>query len=550
MGSVVFRRLPRTAVCLILICLEPYAAAGEVDPGALYRKALDQHGIGTGLEELHEYLRNLHPDHPRQKRVAGLIAQLGDDEFRARRAATILLGSEPEFAQVQLAAAEDHADGEIRRRAGSLRKKQQSEGDFVLFSALRCLKLHASPTSIDVILPLLPVLRDDYLIQEARAALLAGVGDENEPQLLEAFRHGSPCVRETVLLALGRIHTPQAVAVLTDSLTLANDRLALAAAEGLAWREPSSALPTLTRLLESPSFRIRHQAAALLQCATGQQFGYAPYSPEPQRVVAASDWRDWVRQDAEAAELTPLRVRPPHSGRLLLCLFRPFAVAEIDEAGNEVFRSTVTRAACGGEACPVTGHRYFADWERKSIVVLDAYGQLVDEPALPGIPNSLQLLPDGRMLTGIYNKNEVCEISPEGEVVWSAHVGGQPSDARRLANGNTLVALNNLNRVIEITREKEVVWFLDDVKSPESARRLENGNTLVACGRYARVCEFSPDKKIVWETSEKVPMAYDALLLDNGHVLIAFQAGLREVDRSGNVIRDLNLGVVRRMHRY
>ena len=74
-------------------------------------------------------------------------------------------------------------------------------------------------------------------------------------------------------------------------------------------------------------------------------------------------------------------------------------------------------------------------------------------------------------------------------------------------------------------------------------------NTLVACGRDGCVKEFNPDGEIVW-SADKLPMAYDAIQLDNGHLLVGYQSGLRELDRSGTIIRDLKVGVVRRMHRY
>ncbi len=534
----------------VMLCFAGAANADEIDPGPLYREALSRHGLSTGLDDLHAYLRQLHPRHPLQRKVAGLIDQLGAASFPERREAMYALAEYPEFAQVQLAAAESHPDEEIRRRAGTLRKKQRSEGDFVLFSALRCLKLRGSHESVAVLLPLLPTIRDDYLVHEARDALLACASLDNQDELLAAFQRSDAVeIREAALLALGRIDAPPARQTLERSLQLADDRLALAAAEGLAWCEPQTSLATFARLLSSPDFRVRHRAAAALQSISGQQIGYAPYADDGHRQASARLWKDWVRLESADARLVPLRLRPETNGRILLCLFRPFTVAEIDEAGNDVFRSSLTRAACGGETCPRSGHRYFADWERKSILVLDAFGQIVREYELPGIPNSLHLLPNGHMLTGIYNKNSLCELSPDGEVVWEAGLDGQPSDARRLPNGNTLVALNNRHRVVEINPAGEVAWSIESVRSPESARRLDNGNTLVACGRDGRVNEYSPGGELVWSI-EEIPMAYDALLMDNGHLLIAYQSGLREIDRRGNVIRELNVGVVRRMHRY
>lgn len=535
------------AVSLTLQAQEPLTS-----PGPLYVEALHRHGLSTDLDVLLQYIGRLHPDHPDQQQVQQLINQLGAEEFRDRREAMFDLSDAPELTQVKLAIAETHRDHEIKRRASSLRKKHRAEGDFVLFAALRTLRLQASPRTVPMLLPLIPHLNDDYLRREAHEALLASIQPEVEHELYHAVQSDKVAIREVALVALGRLDSPDAEPILESSLMLANDRLALAAAEGLAWTDPRKSLTTLVRLLKSPSFTIRHQSATLLQTITSQQFGYAPYASEEQRNEARVRWQNWLTAQTDTPRvLIPLKQRSQRSGRILLCLFRPFTVAEIDESGNFVFRSELTRAACGGEACLVNGHRVFADWERKSILELDAYGQLVQEIKLTGIPNSLHLLDNGHMLTSLYNRNSVCEMSADGTLIWEADVEGQPSDARRLPNGNTLVAVNNRHRVIELNSDGETVWELtgEQVRSPESARRLENGNTLVACGRDGSVKEFSPEGDIVW-AADKLPMAYDAIQLENGHLLVGYQSGLRELDRSGTVIRDLKVGVVRRMHRY
>jgi hypothetical protein len=545
-------QLSLMSTALLAVWLTLQAQEPPTSPGPLYIEALHDHGLSTDLDDLLQYIGRLHPNHQDQQHVQQLIDQLGAEKFHDRREAMFALSEAPELTQVKLALAEVHTDQEIRRRARSLRKKKRAEGDFVLFATLRALRLHASPRSVPMLMPLIPQLNDDYLRQEAREALLASVDSTVEHELQTASDSQDVSIREVALVALGRIDSPASEPLLENCLRLANDRLALAAAEGLAWSDPGKSLPTLIRLLNSPSFSIRHQSATLLQTITSQQFGYAPYANIEQRQKARELWNNWLVADTDThQQLIPLQQRKQRTGRILLCLFRPFTVAEIDESGNFVFESDLTRAACGGEACLTNGHRVFADWERKSLLELDAYGQLVREHKLPGIPNSLHLLDNGHMLTSLYNRNCVCEISTDGTLIWEASVDGQPSDARRLSNGNTLVAVNNRHHVLEINTDGETVWELtgDQVRCPESARRLENGNTLVACGRDGCVKEYSPRGDVVWQ-ADKLPMAYDAIQLDNGHLLIGYQSGLRELDRGGNIIRDLKVGVVRRMHRY
>jgi hypothetical protein len=408
-------------------CLPVPASSPEspVQPGQLYEEALQRHHLSTDRESLLAFLQRLHPAHPEQQRIESLIRQLGAESFHQRREAMHALGRSPELTQIQLASGELHANQEIQRRAKSLRDKQRSEGDFVLFSVLRTLKLHAAPQSLPVLFPILPQLHDSFLVREARETVLASVDATSEPFLLEAVRSSKLEIRTTALLCLGRLESARSRAILEDSLRLADDRLAIAAAEAIAFDQPEQSLGTLSRLLASPSFEIRHRAASLLQTISRKQFGYAPYAAEPRRREATERWRDWIAgEGSDPDRLTPLRARPQRSGRILLCLFRPFTVVEIDESGNEVFRSTATRAACGGEADRDNGHRYFSDWERKAILELDAYGQNVKELPLPGIPNSLHLLANGHLLAGIYNRNLVCELARDGTTVWQADVEG------------------------------------------------------------------------------------------------------------------------------
>jgi hypothetical protein len=54
---------------------------------------------------------------------------------------------------------------------------------------------------------------------------------------------------------------------------------------------------------------------------------------------------------------------------------------------------------------------------------------------------------------------------------------------------------------------------------------------------------------LVWSARD-LPSAYDAVELDNGHVLAAYARGLREIDRAGKVVREYPVGKVRRICLY
>jgi hypothetical protein len=69
----------------------------------------------------------------------------------------------------------------------------------------------------------------------------------------------------------------------------------------------------------------------------------------------------------------------------------------------------------------------------------------------------------------------------------------------------------------------------------------------VACSRpFGKVLEFATDGTVVWSWTSP-PSCYDALEQENGNLLIASDAGLLEVGRNGNVIREILKGNIRRI---
>jgi outer membrane protein assembly factor BamB len=70
---------------------------------------------------------------------------------------------------------------------------------------------------------------------------------------------------------------------------------------------------------------------------------------------------------------------------------------------------------------------------------------------------SMDVLPTGGVVVGLFGSNRVVEFNANGKQVWSANVPW-PSSVVRLPNGRTLVASQNNNRVVEVDRAGRVVW--------------------------------------------------------------------------------------------
>jgi outer membrane protein assembly factor BamB len=126
----------------------------------------------------------------------------------------------------------------------------------------------------------------------------------------------------------------------------------------------------------------------------------------------------------------------------------------------------------------------------------------------------------------------VIEIDPSGQVIWDFNIRGA-SSAERMRNGNTLIASYTERRVVEVTPGGTEIW---EFKTPTlNARPLKNGNVLIACYNANRVVEIrKSDDVVVWEYATP-GRAHDAVMLDNGNVLLCWEKGVREVSRDGDI---------------
>jgi hypothetical protein len=126
----------------------------------------------------------------------------------------------------------------------------------------------------------------------------------------------------------------------------------------------------------------------------------------------------------------------------------------------------------------------------------------------------------------------VVEIDPSGQVIWDFNIRGAWS-AERMQNGNTLIASYTERRVVEVTPGGTEIW---EFKTPTmNARPLKNGNVLISCYSDNRVVEIrKSDDVVVWEYATP-GRAHDAVMLDNGNVLLCWEKGVREVNRAGDV---------------
>ncbi len=102
----------------------------------------------------------------------------------------------------------------------------------------------------------------------------------------------------------------------------------------------------------------------------------------------------------------------------------------------------------------------------------------------------------------VSSNNHVVELDAAGKEVQLVEVenSGGWASVEMLPNGHFLVGLYNAKKVVEVDRAGKVTWHCDAL-APGHATRLRNGNTLVACIEGRRVVEFDRSGKEVWHQS-------------------------------------------------
>jgi HEAT repeat protein len=138
--------------------------------------------------------------------------------------------------------------------------------------------------------------------------------------------------------------------------------------------------------------------------------------------------------------------------------------------------------------------------------------------------------------------NKVWECGPDGKVRWVLEGLRQPRDAQVLPGGRVLVCEVQANLVTERDRRGNVVWS-HPVTDPAYVQRLSNGNTFI--GTHHRAVEVTPrGKEVFVYAAEPEFFIHSMHRKPNSHVVcLSMQGKLREVDRAGKVVFEVQLDV-------
>jgi hypothetical protein len=158
-------------------------------------------------------------------------------------------------------------------------------------------------------------------------------------------------------------------------------------------------------------------------------------------------------------------------------------------------------------------------------------------------PNSVQLLPDDRVLIAERNANMVTERNRKGEILWKRNDQQSPIACQRLPSGNTLIT--TFGELYEVTAgtKPEKVHSLPG--SFRHATRLQNGHIvfITSAGRITELDESWKELRTVVPEKYASGAGFWASVepLANGRLLVALggQSRVIEVDWNGKIHWDI-----------
>lgn len=476
-------------------------------------------------------------------KVAELIKNLGDSNYRIREKASQELLSMGSKVLADLRVAAKDADGERAKRADDcITKINSSDSKRVPMGSAHLAALRRPAGAAEAMLAYLPYADDDDgMIAEVKGALTTLALDPNgkpEPALVKALTDKQSVCRSAAAEALakggGLSVRGEVKKLLTDQDLLVRQ----AAAAALTVAGEKEAVPILIELLtELPSVQT-WPAQDLLHQLAGEKAPTTVMGEKPdERKKYRDDWSSWWKANSASTDLAKLTTSPGYLGyTLLIEVSDNNSVGRVTEVNrNGKVRWHVDKLDYPVDAMVLPGERVLVtEWNGNRVTEYDFRGNLLwKKDGFAGRATNSQRLPNGN--TFICTTSELIEVDRTGKAIYTINVTQGLTAGYRASNGDIVCLRNDGQCVRYDTAGKELRKFASnrDTSWTSGIDLTRNGNVLITQpSPNQKVTEYSPDGKVVKEWS--TPQVTTATKLNNGNILAASHNDSKAVEYDTN----------------
>lgn len=486
-------------------------------------------------------------DPSEKPKVAEMIKQLGDGNYRVREKASRGLVSMGAKVLADLRVAAKDPDGERSRRADdAINKINTSDAKRVPVGTARLAALRRPDGAAEAMLGYLPFVDDDDgMIAEVKSALTTLALDPNgkpESALIKGLSDSHPMRRSAAAEALAK---GGGLSVRSDVKKLLTDSdlgVRQAAAAALTVAGDKEAVPVLIDLLGELPVEKTWSAQDILHQLAGDKAPLATMGEKPEERKRYRDaWADWWKNNAASTDLAKLISSPGYLGyTLLIEVSNNNSIGRVAEVGRDgKIRWQIGNLHYPVDAQVLPGERVLVtEWDGNKVIEYDFRGnQIWKKEGFTGRATNSQRLPNGN--TFICTTNELLEVDRTGKAVYTIRVNQGLTAGYRGANGDIVCLRNDGQCVRYDTAGKELKSFPSnrDTSWTSGIDLARNGNVLITQpSPNQKVTEYSPDGKVVKEWN--APQVTTATKLSNGNILAASHNDQKviELDPSGKQV--------------
>lgn len=486
-------------------------------------------------------------DPSEKTKVADMIKQLGDGNYRVREKASRELVSMGAKVLADLRVAAKDPDGERSRRADdAINRINTSDSKRVPTGTARLAALRRPDGAAEAMLGFLPFADDDDgMIAEVKSALTTLALDPNgkpETALVAGLTDPQPLRRSAAAEALakgGGLTVRGDVKKLLTDMDLA---VRQAAAAALTVAGDKDAVPVLIDLLAELPSEKTWAAQDILHQLAGDKAPTGVMGEKPEERKRYRDaWADWWRNNSTSTDLAKLISSPGYLGyTLLIEVSNNNSIGRVAEVGREgKIRWQIGNLRYPVDASVLPGERVLVtEWDGNKVTEYDFRGNVIwKKEGFTGRATNAQRLPNGN--TFICTTNEMLEVDRTGKAVYTIKVSQGLTAGYRGVNGEIVCLRNDGQCVRYDTAGKELKSFPSnrDTSWTSGIDLARNGNVLITQpSPNQKVTEYTPDGKVVKEWS--TPQVTTATKLSNGNILAASHNDQKviELDPSGKLV--------------